>query len=473
MKTKTLFATLLTGAALVVSSCDDDVSGIGSSLISGEVTITVDSLETDLKAVNVYEENFDGRNITKLIGRINVPEYGKLDCSFVSQMMAATSMNIPDSITENRIDSVRIIFGLPKGSLTGDSLAPQQLKVFRLDKQLPGDINTGFDPAGYYDASSPMGVQSYTLSNIAKGDSAVKRATSIRIPVTLPTEFGREVFRKYRANDPIFEWPSTFNQWFPGIYVEQNFGNGCIANISTAEIYTYWNRIDSVYEKLPDDSYGYVGKVKRDSICLMSSQPEVLSSNVISYQTSDYLKGKAESGESIITTPGGYRVDITFPIKPMLEGYLTHGDHMAVVSSLRLEIPARTVKNDYGLTIAPYLLMVRRSEREEFFNNNKLPDGKTSFYATYNAETGSYQFNSMRSYFLDELEKFRNGEEIPEADYEFSLIPVNVNIEVVQGYNTTTSYVTRVQPYIIKPTMTQLFADKAIVCFTYSSQELE
>lgn len=472
MNARFLLPSLLAVCGLVVS-CQDDVSDIGGSLNDDRVTITVDSLETDINATTVYYESFDGRNVTKLLGRLRVPEYGSLDCSFVSQMMSAAKMNIPDSITENDIDSIRLVLSVPRGSLTGDSLAPQQLRVYRLTKQLPSDITTSFNPEGYYDVSSLLGSRSYTLSNIAKGDSAMKQLSSVNIPVMLPRSLALDLFRKYRAGDPMFEWPSTFNRYFPGIYVEQNFGNGCVANISSARIYTYWHRQDLRYEMQPDSTYKYIPYIVRDSVCLMASQPEVLSSNVISYRVSDRIRELVDEGKSIITTPGGYVVEIKFPIKRLIDVYQQHGDVMSVVSTLRMQIPASTIKNDYGLSVAPYLLMVKKSERDKFFKENKTPDGLSSFYAAYNAETGSYQFNSMRDYFLEVLGKVRKGEPLTDDDTDFCLIPVAVTIETVNGYNSSSAYVTKVQPYLARPTMTQLATDRAIVSFIYTSQEID
>lgn len=464
-------------AALLLSgmmmSCQKDVSDIGGSLVNGEVSITVDSIYTDINGSSVYLGDFDGRNLTKLLGRLRVPEYGSLECSFVSQMLSATGMNIPDSITENQIDSMRLILAVPRGALTGDSLAPQQLKVYQLTKQLPADITSAFDPEGYYDPSSPLGTRSYTLSNISRGDSAMKASSYVSIPVMLPRSLALDFFRRYRAGDPVFEWPATFNQLFPGIYVKQNFGNGCVANIAAAQVYTYWNRTETRYEKQEDESYKYIPYTVRDSVCLMASQPEVLSSNIIHYEASDHLKALVASGKSVVTSPGGYIVDIKFPVKQLIDAYIGGGDLMSVVSALRLQIPAVAVKNDYGLSVVPYLLMVRKSERENFFAENKIPDGLTSFYAPYDAESGSYSFNSMRDYFLDMLKKVREGKEIADEDMEFSLVPVYITLETVQGYNTSTVYVTKVQPYLIRPTMTRLATDRALVTFIYTSQQVD
>lgn len=473
MKIKSIYAAAAALFSLAAfSSCEDSTSPIGGSLVNGEVTIVVDTLEMKLDASSILEPNFDSRTQTKLLGRINVPEYGSLDCSFVSQLMCATKMNIPDSITVNDVDSMRMVLTVPRGSLTGDSLAPQQLKVYQLTKQLPSDINSTFDPKGYYNPSDPLGVKSYTLSALSMNDSLFKLQKSIRIPIMLPRKLAQDIFTAYRNNPETFQWPQTFAQYFPGVYVEQNFGNGCIGVISSMKFYTYWHYTKMVYQKKDDDSgeYHYVPTIARDSVCLFSSQPEVLSANKITYNVSDYLKNLANSGKSIITTPGGYYVNVKFPAQEIIDKYDRDLYSVAVVSKLSFEIPAEAVENDYGLEAAPHLLMVKASERESFFRENKIPDGKTSFYAAYNSKKKCYTFAGMREYILDLI---NSGKPVDPADMDFSLVPVVVSTEEVPNYSSSTTYVTRCAPYIGRPTVTQLDTDKAIICFSYSRQTME
>ncbi len=473
MKIKSLYAA---AAALLpfamLCSCEDNVSPIGGSLVNGEVTITVDTLEMKINATSILEPEFDSRTQTKLLGRINVPQYGSLDCSFVSQLMCATAMNIPDSITVNDVDSMRMVLTVPRGSLTGDSLAPQQLKVYQLTKQLKPEINSSFNPEGYYDPSNPLGVKSYTLSALSMNDSMFQVQKNISIPIMMPKKLAQDVFTAYRDKPEIFQWPQTFAQYFPGVYVEQNFGNGCVGVISSMKFYTYWHYIKQVYQKKDDDSgeYHYVPTLMRDSVCLFSSQPEVLSANRVTYKVSDYLKNLANSGKSIITTPGGYYVNLRFPAQELLDKYNKDLYRMAVVSKLTFEIPAEAVENDYGLSAAPHLLLVKSSERESFFKENKIPDGKTSFYAPYNSVNKSYSFTGMREYILNIIE---NGTTVKPEDMEFSLVPVIVSTEDVAGYTSTTTYVTRCAPYIGRPTVTQLDTDHAIICFSFSRQTIE
>ena len=66
----------LTGLALICCmapgfiACQDDTSTIGGSLAPGEVTITVDSIETDLRGKAEWINDFDSRTTTKLLGNL-------------------------------------------------------------------------------------------------------------------------------------------------------------------------------------------------------------------------------------------------------------------------------------------------------------------------------------------------------------------------------------------------------------------
>ncbi len=470
----------LTGLALTCCmalgfiACQDDTSTIGGSLASGEVTITVDSIETDLRGKAEWIDDFDSRTTTKLLGNLTIPEYGNLNCSFVTQMMSATKMNIPDSIPESDVDSIRLVMSIPRGALTGDSLAPQQLRVFRINKALPKDIDSKFDPAGYYDPSAVFATKSYTVSNISKNDTIFAKSAYVNIPMKLPNEFGLELFRKYRDNDPIFEWPATFNQWFPGLYVEQNFGNGCVANISSVRAYLYWHRKEKISVTVDSAKVEYRDVTRRDSVCLLASAPEVLSSNNIHYNPSARLQQLAAEGKSLVTSPGGYVTTFRFPVRQLLDRFLEADTELSVVSSLILKIPAVSVKNDYGMTPPNNLLMTTMDERESFFRENKIPDNVTSFYCTYDSDNKMYTFSSMREYLLKKLDEYRKDPTNFADDEVFCLQPVAVSTETVeQYYGQSVTYVTRVAPYLTSPTMVELDMEHAQILFTFSSQVLE
>ncbi|MCM1491505.1 MAG: DUF4270 domain-containing protein [Muribaculum sp.] len=501
--------TLIAAACASISlvSCEDDVPTVGSDLANGEVQIALDSLTWNglqqyiyrgndstlvtcpkIKYVTEYEKAVDSRSTTNLLGRLSVPEYGDLRCSFVSRLMCATSLNIPDSIGINQIDSMKLVLSVPRGELTGDSLAPQQLRVFRLTKSLPADINNTFDPTGYYDPQNPLGSRSYTLSALGMSDSIYSKLSYINVEIPMSREMAVETVEAYRNPETkgIFEWPQSFEKYFHGIYVEPSFGRGCVANISDVNFLIYYSYKNTVVNTTDSTTTTEV-QTKVGATGIFETSPIVLNSNNISYTPSASIQSRANAGEAIITAPGGYRVRMSFPAKELIDIYRSSQSKLAVVSGLSFSIPAEEISNDYGLTPPPYLLLIKTSKIDDFFANNSLPDNKDSFYATYSSTTKKYTFSSMRQYILDIIEKG-----VTEDDTDFTIIPVNLTLEsnasnnsssyydyyyYYYGYsssNSNTTYtVTKCTPYIAKPAMCRLKLDEASTVFTYSIQQMQ
>ena len=479
-------------AGAIIASCEDHVSTVGSDLASGEVQIALDSLvwngtdqyiyrgEQKFKVAcpkishsTVFDDAIDSRSTTNLLGRISVPEYGDLNCSFVSQMMCATRLDIPDSIPVSQVDSMKLVFLVPRGALTGDSLVPQQLKVFKLSKSLPSDITNSFDPTGYYDPQKPLGIRSFTLSALGMSDSIYKHRTVIGIEIPLSKEMAVETVNAYRDEKTknIFEWPQTFEQHFHGIYVEPSFGRGCVANIQMTNFVIFYNykeakttTTNGTTTTTIETKVGYTG--------VFASSPIVLSSNNITYRPSKLLQDLAAENEAIVTTPGGYRVNFKFPAKELIEIYQSSQSKLAVVSDLKFTIPVEKIENNYNLTPPPYLLMVKTSKLADFFKNNSRPDYMDSFYAKYDATNKCYSFESMRNYILDLI---RNG--VKEDDLDFTIVPANLEFESEDSANAYNPYwpyygsssssnsskkdPPKCTPYIVTPTMSRLKMDEA------------
>lgn len=467
-KFKYLIIALLT--CLAFQACEDETSQIGQTLDRGEVTIMVDSTFV-VKGESVYTPSFDARSATKLLGRIAVPEYGDLRCTFVSQLMAASSLAVPDSISVEKVDSMRILLTVPRGALTGDSLAPQQVSLYALTKQLPADLKNSFDPDGYFSQNSLLGKSTYTLSALAMTDSAFKKVKTLQIPIRLPNEFAKKVFNDYRNNPQIFAWPSSFNKYFPGLYAESSFGSGCIANIQKVEAFLYWHHQTKTSQIIDNEAQTVIKTVK-DSIAVFASAPEVLSSNNINLRLSTNIENLVNAGKAVILSPAGYNVKFEMPVKEILSKYNLASQDMTVINDLRLSIPASTIENDYNITPPPYLLMVPTKDLDTFFAENKVPDDKTSFWASYSTSTGKYNFTSMRDWLVDIAEK--SGKELDEVNTEFTLVPVAITTQDKNiSYSQTITVVTECTPYVYKPTMGILNFDKANLVFTYSSQVLE
>ena len=464
---------LLVGFLTCLAACEDETTTIGSAISSGEVTITVDTFYFDLNAKGLPVKEFDSRTGNLMIGSIETPEYGKLNCSFVTRLMCVPKLDVPDSLLNpERVDSCKLILGANRDEIIGDSLAPQKLSVYKLTKQLPSDINNLFNPVGYYDPSNVFASRSYTLSEIANTDSAFYNNSFVDVTVDLPKSFGKEIFEKYSTDPSIFQWPQSMAEKFlPGFYVESTFGKGNIANILSAYVAVFYHHLAE--STIIDDKDTIVTQTRVRNITFpFTVSPEVLSSNNISYSPSQKIieKNSEEDGEVVVTTPGGYLATFDFPAKPLIDRYQEKDTHLSTVNELVLFIPAETYDASSGISMAENLLMVKTSEYEDFFRENRTPDNQSSFTGVYDPSKKRYYFTSMRSYFLSLLSK----KEITKEDVEFTIVPVEIETETVNSYyGNGTTYVTKCVPYTSKPTMTLLKTIDSMVTFSFSTQMID
>lgn len=463
----TPFAVMAALTIGILASCEDEVSQTGGSLFNNEVQITVDSLTIDIAANSVATTAIDTKSTSNLLGRLDIADYGNLTASYVTQFLAASDLIIPDSIPVNRLDSTKLILTMPRSGIIGDSLAPQKLTVFRLNRQLPADIKSDFNPAGYFDASDPVSSKNYTLSSINLSDSAFYSNQYLNLSVNLPKQWGIDAFNAYRNNPEIFQWPSSFCKEFPGLYITQSFGRGAMANVDVAKVLVYYHYY--VERTVVEDQLAVKKVIEmKDSAALFTSAPEVLSSTIFRYTESDYIRSLIASGKKLIVAPIGYNLDIVFPARKLLESYQNSNHTLSVINNLILNIPAAPVNNSYGLLPPANVLLIKKSEKDDFFANNKIPDNLSSFMGTYSSANGRYEFTSMREYLVGLVEK---GGQITEDDVLFELIPVSVKTEVVTNSDgSKTSYITSVTPYIASPVMAELYPDRAKMVFTYTHQ---
>ena len=457
----------------ILASCETETTSIGSSITRGEVEITIDTITFNLNGKARPIQSFDSKTGNLMIGSIQVDNYGKLDCSFVTRLMCSSNLDVADSLFyAQRVDSCKLILGAERTGIVGDSLAPQILTVYKLTQQLPSDINNTFDPEGYYDPSAPFATRSYTVSEIANSDSAFYSNSYVDISVNLPKEFGEEIFTAYKNTPEIFQWPQIMaKEFLPGFYVKPTFGNGCIANIRSVFVGVFYHSLED--RQIIEDNDTVMKQVHVNHLAVpFTVSPEVLSSNNVSYTPAQNVvdKNQLDDAQFVITTPGGYIGEFTFPAQALIDRYNEKNKHLSTVNELILYLPAEEFDPSSGIGVAQNLLMIKASEYESFFAENKTPDSLNSFTGIYDSKNKRYYFTSLRNYFLDLLGK----DSISEEDVSFVLVPVEIETETVSSYyGEGTTYVTKCVPYSSKPTMTYVKSDEAIITFSFSTQIIE
>lgn len=458
--------------SIVVTSCEDSVTA-GGSLVQDDVEIVMDSTFS-VTGRPVNNNLVQSRTILQLLGSINADGYGKLSSDIVCQYMPASTIDTL-GVKADYIDSVKLELCMYKGAFAGDSTVPMGLKVYMLNKNLPSPIYSDFNPEGYYDPSSPIGGVIYSAlldgADIAVDDDG---ALYKSIYVTLPREIGLKLYDLFLNSPQTLQTPQAFAEWFPGLYIANSFGSGRVTRINSNRINVYYHSVHRIDDETnPRDTTLY------HVSSYMGVTPEVISNNNIRYEMSAELKALADEGESVIVGPTGYDVEFTFPARDILAKYHSQSGALAVINQLNFSIPVKNITNDYGLNPPPYILMVKKSMKNKFFDSIQVNDDLSSFYAVYNSSTQSYDFSTMRNYIVDLSKK----DVVTDDDVEFVLCPVLVSFYAnasssyyygyyYSSYSTTSTQVSTITPYVTEPVMTILDLDNAKIDFTFSKQTL-
>lgn len=469
------FYSLLAGIIMLIAySCSDN--NIGQSITDTVVQVVTDSSFT-VTGSTVENKELPARTITQLLGVIDAKGYGLLETDVVTQFMPASLIDTV-GVAATDIDSCKFIFDIPIGGYTGDSIAPMRTTIYRLNKALPSKLTSTFDPSEYYSTSDVLGSTTYTASAIMAADTLLEDLDDYGIrefTVDAPVSLAQEIYNKFFENQSIFLDPVQFATFFPGVYIKNTFGSGRVMNIYNTEFRVFYHR-----HITKDDG---TDSIDNDEMSYMGATAEVLSNNNIKLTVADEVKAMVAAGDEIIMSPAGYEVQIKFPIQEIIDKFRSGGSsELAVINDLSFEIPASAIENDYGIDPPDYLLMVKTSEKDEFFATNHNADSESSFYAAYSSTTDSYTFSDMRDFVLDIIEN-KNGV-AEETDMNFTLTPVDLIAEETTSSSSSYYYyyyyssssasttVVGVRPALNKPAFAKLDLSKAKIKLTYSTQSM-
>lgn len=459
-------AAMLGMAMPLVISCDeDDTSTIGSTLTDNTVEIVRDTFYTVIgKTVTV--PTIQPKSTEQLIGLISVPGYGTLRSDVVSQFLPSTVLDTANYSSAN-VDSLSLTLTYARGAFKGDSVAPMGLTVYELNKLLPNNINSGFDPEGFYN-TTPLATKIYNTSTFLE-DSEDQAAASRTIEVKLPASLGKKIYSDFEKDPASFATGQTFaDNVFKGVYLKTSFGSGRMTTISATGMTFYLSKIVT--------STDSVGKEVKDTVSAahqyMLVTPEVISNNNIAYTMDEKLRTLLARDSNMVVAPAGTEMELTFPAQQIIDSYRsgTNTNSNTVLNTLSMFIPVDTLATNGIVTPPPYMLLVLKKDRDQFFAQNKLCDNKTSFYATYSSTDGGYTFSGMRNYIMDLLAK----DKVEADDYTFSFVPVQVNFEAMANsgyyYYQTQYQETDIQPYLLAPVAAMVHPKEIEVILTYSKQ---
>jgi len=414
---KNLLLNLAVGATMLASffSCDES-NLIGGSVQPDQDKISVFYDTVHVQSSTVFVDSILYRSSSAFLGEFTDPFFGTTKSDFLAQLYCPKNFSFPDDV--KRIDSSFLY--LYYEDLFGDSTTMLNIKVYEMSKamDLYKPYYTNIDPTSYYNKSNLIGQYSVSPGDLYTSDSVKSLSsyqTVIKVPISLA--IGNRFLKDSRTNPEKFAGTNTFADYFKGIYVTTNFGNGTIINIDHSEL----EFIYGTYK------YSKTSGGLRDSFVVAGSYfpvtKEVRQVNRFQHPDLSYYLNPSDKADSLnyIFSPSGLYTKISIPDKVF---QLINGSS---VNRMRLKILAtQQDESEYGMEPPKNMLLIRESDARSFFSRFELNDGLNSFLATYNSDTKTYEFNL--SYYAQKMVRHMADPEkssfIPFKD--MLMIPVNV-----------------------------------------------
>lgn len=401
MKLKFLVAL---GIAATLYSCDDETTGIGQFVADADM-IPAKADSYTIETESYLLDSVYSRSSTAYLGKFTDKDYGTFSSDFLVQINCPENFILPDRIEE--IKTAKL--GLYYTSYFGDSLASIRVQIDPLTRAIKDDgtnkalYYSNLDPTEYYDKNAtPLAIKDYSAYDRTIPDSVRNEDGYYpNVAIDLGDGFCKNFLEKYNYTEtvngktihPYFKDSESFiNNVLKGFYVHTISGEGSILYISDIYLHltiAYWTKTSEDKDTLVH------------TVVPMSSTKEVFMST--RFKNSGMKELVSDPKCTYLKTPAGLCTEVTLPIEEMYQAHKNDTLNSISVSFQKLKDQSN---NPFKMGTPSNLLMVRKGEMKDFFENNKVYDNKTTFIATYSSTTNSYDFsklNRLISYIFSEI----------------------------------------------------------------------
>ena len=447
MKLKFLAAV---GLAATLYSCDDTTTGVGEFVADAdEITASAQTFEATTKTLKYTDLNPNGvfsRTSNAYLGKFTDPDFGTYTTDFITQINCTEGFEFPDRLVS--IDTTTL--ELSYATFLGDSLAPMKVRVDVLKEAIDdtgenlGLYYTSYNPEVFYNATGlPLAEQEYAVRDNSWTDAeidSIKSANGYYPPLVINLDkkatwnigneqkngtFSEYLQAKYNENKNNFKDANSFiHNVLPGFYVHNTGGEGSILYIGDI-----WLRMKV--------SYYITGSEGQDSL-VQTSIPFAATNEVFmstrlnnSEETLNSLAG--EKKHTYLKTPAGLCTEVKLPLQEMYDALGTDTLNSVSMSFTKYKnISDNSEKSPYKMGTPQNLLLIRKNEVKDFFEQRKNYDSKTTFLGTYSSTTNSYSFSQVNRLISQIFSDMRTKEEPAEGWDEYNtmvLIPVKTETD--------------------------------------------
>lgn len=390
-------AVVFAWSALCVS-CDDDTSGIGSSLMPGGDAMVVSEGAYNVLTRSVRVDSVYANTNACYLGRIVDPETNSVTtCDFLAQFSLLDNFSLPEYDAMIHDDGGQIVVDSCQlrvfvSDYQGDSLAPMKLMVQELDTNRVMEENVKYysniDAQQYVNAQG--GIRKtlvYTIRDLSQPDSVLNSSdyyTNIR--VKLPESYGNYLLNSYYRHPEYFTDSYAFlHHVCPGFYFKTEGGLGAMVSVDVSTLDLFFRyRTKKSSASVENDTIV-------DGFVRLGATEEVLQNTSVSSSGLDELA--ADGSCTYLKTPSGILTEITLPIGEIVGG--EHYNDTINNASFSLVRMNNTTESNFSLSAPSSVLLVRKSEYRDFFEDEQLPDSKTSFITNFSSSDNAYTFSNL------------------------------------------------------------------------------
>ncbi|MBQ8283178.1 MAG: DUF4270 domain-containing protein [Paraprevotella sp.] len=388
MKIRQVIIALL---VLCCGACDNSTDSLGIYTDSDNINASSSIYEAHTRSI-VADSVLSNSN-SSYLGQVTDKETGlKVKAEFLAQFSTLEDYNLPayDLIVKDEngnvvADSIEIRLYYEK--YYGKNNIPMKLSVYELDT-----TNVIREDSVYYSnadlkkyinkkADGPLVQKVFTARDFTVSDDVWNSgdyAPNIRI--VLPKEYGTHILNKYYENKDFFKNSYNFiHHVCPGFYFQLTDGDGTLVKMRVGTLNVYFKYDDAVKDTT------YVGMSR------FASTPEVMQNTYIENdELKTWLKDKTDCTHLI--TPAGIFTEMTLPINEIYNGHENDSINQAQLTLYRYNA---VIDAEEAMDIPQNILMVRKKDMYSFFEKRQVPNGKTSFYSTFNASYNTYNFSNI------------------------------------------------------------------------------
>ncbi|MCF0186652.1 MAG: DUF4270 domain-containing protein, partial [Bacteroidaceae bacterium] len=365
-------------------ACDEGTGSLGMEGVPESDKLAINTKNFRVTSRSIAVDSVLARTSSCYLGSYTDEETGSnIQSDFIVQFNCTENYSLPDTIMGDSAYSTELCMYFDE--FIGDSLAPCRVSLYPLTKTLDNSklYFTNIDPKEYYDESAgPIATKTFTISDRQLSDSARASGYYHNIRMKLPTSIGTDLLRKYKENPKYFANAQAFQENVnKGYYVKFERGESVMMKIYVTQFNTYYNYFT-------DSRVGVRDSLIQGSASFSATEEVIQANKIVNSDIEPLLK---DTQASYLKTPSGIFTELTLPI----EEISTYND---TINSAKLIIPAynSAVDKERMLPNPTYILMVKKSEANDFFAKYKTPDNNTSYYSTYGADyNNTYTFNNI------------------------------------------------------------------------------